>query len=169
MVADLVRLLPALRYNDGQVGIGIDVVSISEFARTLSSRSGCAFVARSFTDHERAYSANRPERLAVRWAAKEAVAKAIGTGFRGIRPSQIEIVHSTTGAPFVRSAESDTWPLYAHTWQWSVTLSHEGDAAIAFALGIPPAATRPGFGYHVDPIHKGVTSAEHPRSTRHQP
>jgi hypothetical protein len=53
----------------------------------------------------------RPERLAARWAAKEAVAKAIGTGFRGLRPRQIEIVHHPWGEPTVdQLSATDPWP-----------------------------------------------------------
>src|SRR5687768_9792578 len=73
--------------------VGLDVVSVAWFARQLRKGEDTAFIRTTFTSSERAYCDGRPERFAVRWAAKEAVAKAIGTGFRGLRPGDIEVLH----------------------------------------------------------------------------
>lgn len=84
----LAGVLTALSLDHGSTRfarVGIDVVSVAWFARQLASHpAGAAPIElSSFTSAERTYCAGRPERYAARWAAKEAVAKAIGTGFRG--------------------------------------------------------------------------------------
>lgn len=122
--------------QSGAVRIGIDVVSISWFARTLAAAAGQALLHTAFTAAERNYCADRPDRYAARWAAKEAVAKAIGTGFRGLRPADIEILHSPNGRPALSPTPGATWPDQAHAWQWALSLCHENDAALAIAVAI---------------------------------
>lgn len=122
----------------GTIAIGIDVVSVEWMARHLTTRAGQALVATRFSPDERLYCDGRPERLAGRWAAKEAVAKAVGTGFRaGLRPLDIEIQHHELGQPLVAPFGGATWPHDAHTWPWNVTICHEGDAAISMVAAVP--------------------------------
>ena len=151
LVADLRRLLERSAPSDRRLRVGADVVSINEFAKLLATRSGQAFLNSRFTQDERAYAAGRCERLAVRWAAKEAVAKAVGTGFRGLKPSQIEIIHADTGEALIRPVGSEAWPYDAHVWDWALTLSHEGDAALAIAVAVVPYTTisNPSHGTHL--------------------
>jgi holo-[acyl-carrier protein] synthase len=141
IAADASRLLEQSLGTHGQVRVGIDVVSISEFGLTMATKGGAAFVRTRFTEAEQAYCEGRPERLAGRWAAKEAVAKAVGTGFRGLRPRQIEIVHQPWGEPTVSRVGNGPWPSGADGWQWSLSLAHEGDAAVAVALAVTDVAT----------------------------
>ena len=123
-----------------RVRVGIDVVCVQGFTRLLESRGGAAFRTSRFTPHELDYCGDRTERLAGRWAAKEAVAKAIGTGFRGLRPSSIEICHQSHGVPLVRRAPgADEWPDGADGWDWAISISHESTAAAAIAVGVSPA------------------------------
>lgn len=140
IAADAARLLAQSDGSHGLIRVGVDVVSISGFGVTMATEGGAAFVRTRFTEAEQAYCEGRPERLAARWAAKEAVAKAIGTGFRGLRPRQIEIVHQPWGEPTVSRGGTDTWPNGADGWQWSLSLAHEGDAAIAVALAVVDVA-----------------------------
>lgn len=122
--------------------VGVDVVSVDWFTRQLRHGDDCAFVRTAFTPAERTYSAGRPERYAARWAAKEAVAKAIGTGFRGLRPGDIEVLHHPDGRAEVVPTVS-AWPNEAHDWVWELTLCHEAGAALAVAVGaIPPPQPR---------------------------
>jgi holo-[acyl-carrier protein] synthase len=136
IAADAARLLEQSAPNGGPIRVGVDVVSISGFEVTMATKGGAAFVRTRFTEAERAYCEERPERLAARWAAKEAVAKAIGTGFRGLRPSQIEIVHQPWGEPTVNRIGDRPWPHGADRWRWSLSIAHEGDAAVAVALAV---------------------------------
>jgi len=84
------------------LGIGADLADIRRIERTLE-RWGERFVARCFTDIERAKSDRRRERAASyakRWAAKEACAKALGTGLRmGVAWREMGVVNLTSGQP----------------------------------------------------------------------
>jgi holo-[acyl-carrier protein] synthase len=83
------------------VGVGLDVVEVAGIAHNTSI-GGDRWLRKVFTDGERHYADGDAERLATRFAAKEAVAKALGTGFRdGISPTTIEIVCDTAGTPTV--------------------------------------------------------------------
>ena len=86
------------------VGIGIDLVDCARIERMLGDHAQ-AFLDRVYTVAEQAYCArsrNRIERLAARYAAKEAVLKALGTGMRdGMSWTEIEVSHDLLGAPVV--------------------------------------------------------------------
>ena len=82
--------------------IGTDIIEIERVAESAKNES---FYKGVFTDCERAYydeHGKRAEILAGLFSAKEAVAKALGTGFSGFRPCDIEIFHTPEGAPKVR-------------------------------------------------------------------
>lgn len=89
----------------GVIGLGIDLVEIPRLAGVIE-RQGDAFLRRIFTEQERAYCSSKSEPAAfyaARFAAKEAVAKAFGTGIgREIGWLDIEVTHLETGAPMVR-------------------------------------------------------------------
>jgi len=139
LVRDVLAAVSAADTCDfGAARVGIDVVSVAWFARTLETTGGRAMALAAFTEAERHYCSGRPDRFAVRWAAKEAVAKAIGTGFRGLRAGDIEVLHHPDGRPALAPAPGSTWPHEAHTWQWSLSLCHEGDAAVALAVALVP-------------------------------
>ena len=85
------------------IGLGSDLCSIERIQASLD-RFGERFEARVFTDVERARAARRPftsaGTLAKRFAAKEAFAKAVGTGFKaGVFMKDIGVVNSPSGAP----------------------------------------------------------------------
>jgi holo-[acyl-carrier protein] synthase len=84
------------------IGIGNDIVDIRRIEATLA-RYGDRFLARVFTDVERAKSDGRAARAASyakRFAAKEACAKALGTGFRhGVRWRDMGVVNLPSGRP----------------------------------------------------------------------
>jgi len=87
------------------VGIGVDIVEPERIGGMIE-RHGERFLKRTFTPDEISYSKGRKravEHFAARWAAKEAVAKALGTGFtRQIAWKDIEIVKDPSGAVGVR-------------------------------------------------------------------
>lgn len=140
IAADAARLLEQSSVVSGPIHVGVDVVSISKFRETITTKGGAAFVRSRFTEAEREYCEGIPERLAARWAAKEAVAKAVGTGFRGLRPGQIEILHQSWGEPVVMRVGTTAWPEDADEWRWALSLAHEGDAAVAVALAVDEKA-----------------------------
>lgn len=95
--------------NDGHfsgeiVGIGTDLTDVVRIRALLEKYSG-AFLKKAFGDVEASYCmslANPAESLAARFAAKEAVAKALGTGFsEGVTPRGIVVVKTSSGAPQV--------------------------------------------------------------------
>lgn len=84
------------------LGVGVDLEEVERLKAAIE-RHGRRFLERVFTSGEIAYverAANRFERYAARFAAKEAAMKAIGTGWaEGVRWSDIEIVNSESGRP----------------------------------------------------------------------
>ena len=70
--------------------LGIDIIRVSRIRAALD-RFGPRFSRRVLTDAERRYVRDRPETMAGRWAAKEAVSKVLGLGVRGIGWRDIEI------------------------------------------------------------------------------
>ena len=117
-------------------GLGCDLCAISRMEKIMADGR---FLHRYFTDGERAYIAARArgaQTAAGIFAAKEALVKALGTGFaQGIMPEQIEVTHTDSGQPGARL----TGAAQARLEQMGggrilLSLSHEGDTAIAFAL-----------------------------------
>ncbi|HET9159907.1 MAG TPA: holo-ACP synthase [Caulobacteraceae bacterium] len=83
------------------VGIGADLCDIRRIDQTLE-RFGERFTGRCFTDIERARSDRKPDRAASyakRFAAKEACAKALGVGIRGIAWRDMGVVNQRSGRP----------------------------------------------------------------------
>ena len=85
------------------IGLGSDLCNIDRIQNSLD-RFGDRFLARVFTDVERAKAERRPftraGTLAKRFAAKEAFSKAVGTGFRrGVYMKDIGVANLTSGAP----------------------------------------------------------------------
>jgi holo-[acyl-carrier protein] synthase len=113
---------------------GVDVIEIRRIRAALD-RHGRRFLQRVYTDREIACYGGRVSSLAARWAAKEAVAKALGMGIGVIRWRDIEILNGDDGAPVlhlhgaaaVRAAELGLS-------SWSLSLSHTHELAIAFVV-----------------------------------
>lgn len=83
------------------LGLGLDLVEIERIQRAVE-RHGAAFLDRVFTPAEQETYRGNYARLAARWAAKEAVAKAFGTGLgAAMNWNEIGVVSAANGAPFV--------------------------------------------------------------------
>ena len=80
------------------VGTGTDMVEMERLQKACEKQ---AFLRRVYTEEERRQSGGRVSRLAGDFAVKEAVAKALGTGFRGFMPDDIEVLRDELGKPFV--------------------------------------------------------------------
>ena len=81
--------------------IGTDIVEVARIREAIE-RYGARFLDRVYTPYEQQACKKNAERLAARFAGKEAVMKALGTGARGISWKEIEIAHEPTGKPLVR-------------------------------------------------------------------
>lgn len=125
------------------VGIGSDLCNIDRIAASLE-RFGERFERRCFTEVERAKAARRPftkaGTYAKRFAAKEAFAKAVGTGIaRGVHWRDIGVVNGPTGAPTLCLANGAAERLAAmtpaeHRMVVHVTLTDDHPWAQAFVL-----------------------------------
>lgn len=86
------------------LGIGTDIIECLRIAQMIE-RHGELFIRRVYTDHEIAYCSTKKsatQHYAGRWAAKEAVLKALGTGWRrGISWRDIEVRNQASGAPTI--------------------------------------------------------------------
>ena len=94
--------------------------------------------ARLFTSSEIEYCGSRPERLAARFAAKEAVLKALGSGkVAGMRWHDVEVVSSATGRPVVRlDGAVAELARRSGVREVEISLSHTRDLAIAQAVAV---------------------------------
>lgn len=119
------------------LGVGVDLCGIARIERAIEKEH---FYERVFTPEERAYldqkGKSRAQSAAAMFAAKEAVAKALGTGFSGgVMPWNISVVHNEKGAPAAElsgAAKERLEQIGGAGVQ--ISLSHEGDSAIAFAV-----------------------------------
>ena len=115
---------------------GIDMIEIERIARALN-RFGARFANRIFTVEEQKHCHGRVPSLAGRFAVKEAVAKALGTGIGDMRWLDIEVINDERGRPQLHLHNN------AHTiaqaqglTTWSISLAHTETHAIATAVGI---------------------------------
>jgi holo-[acyl-carrier protein] synthase len=127
---------------EGTTELGIDIIRISRIAETLE-RFGDRFSKRVLTPAEEAYVRNRPQTMAGRWAAKEAVSKVLGLGVRGIGWRDIEVERLPTGAPAVRlHGRAAKRAEQLEMGRIAVSISHEAEYAVAIAYGVRTAGGR---------------------------
>src|SRR5690606_5940843 len=113
---------------------GVDIIEVERIARAME-RHGARFGARFFTARELRYCEGRPERLAGRFAVKEAVAKALGTGIGDVRWTEIEVVCDGRGRPeLVLHDSARDLAASLGLNQWSISISHTKTYAIGFAV-----------------------------------
>lgn len=116
-------------------GLGSDIVEIKRIKET-HQRHGKRFLNRLFTSNEQNYCLQYTpphERLAGRFAAKEAISKALGTGFNeNLSWQDIEIVNDSFGKPLVKLSKKAN--IYFNSPQILLSISHCKDYAIAFAI-----------------------------------
>ena len=120
------------------IGIGTDLVEIERFRQSLERSPGIR--ERTFTAAECAYADARhdpAERYAVRWAAKEAVMKAMGVGLGGVAMSDIEVVRADSGEPsIVLHDTAATKATELGITSWKITLTHTESLAQAIAVAL---------------------------------
>ncbi len=122
--------------------LGIDIIRVSRITASLA-RFGDRFTKRVLTPAEAAYVRNRPETLAGRWAAKEAVSKVLGLGVRGIGWRDIEVERLPTGQPAIRlHGRAARRATQLGMNRIAVSISHEAEFAVAIAYGVRTAGGR---------------------------
>ena len=114
---------------------GIDIIEIARIGEVLN-KYGVRFLNRIYTDSEQKYCKGRAAQLASRFAAKEAVMKALGTGIRGVGWKYIEIKRERGGPPYIQlhgrgQARASKMGLS----EISLSLSHSNDFAVASVVG----------------------------------
>ena len=114
---------------------GVDIIEIERIERALA-KFGARFLGRVYTPLETAFCRGRVSELAARFAAKEAVMKALGTGARGVAWREIEVLPNHRGKPLVylhgRAAKRAE---RIELEELDISLSHSRDFAVAFVVG----------------------------------
>ena len=122
----------------GVLGLGVDIVEIDRMAAALARRP--RLKERLFSEEEREYcdKRTRPEvHYALRFAAKEAVLKALGTGFRGMRFCDVEVARETSGRPVPRlSGRAAERAAELGVIEMHLSLSFTHTTAVASAVAI---------------------------------
>ena len=121
----------------GIVGIGTDLCAVSRIEKAIEKEH---FYVRVYLEGERAYletkGKGKAQSAAAMFAAKEAVAKALGTGFaKGVAADLIEVTHDESGAPGIclHGTAAQRMEEMGGS-RVLLSLSHEGDMAMAFAV-----------------------------------
>jgi len=133
-IADLQSVLPGL-------SVGTDLVEVARVARVID-RHGARFLRRVFTPAELAAcgagepgAALRVESLAARWAAKEAAAKALGTGIGHVTWLEIEVLQDGAGCPSLQlHGRAAALAAEKGLARWALSLAHDGGLALAFVV-----------------------------------
>ena len=130
---------------DGAVGLGVDIVDIARMRRILERTP--SFARKVYSDEERAYCLDKatPEvHFATRFAAKEAVVKALGTGFsEGIGVRDIEVRRTSKGRPYVvLSGRAKEVARELGVRELPISLSYTHTEAVACAMAITEASVR---------------------------
>jgi len=116
------------------LAVGADLVEIARIA-DMVERYGARFTERVFTPGELADCWGRAASLAARWAAKEAVAKALGTGIGRVGFCDIEVMRDGTGRPtLMLHGAAAVLAEELGLRRWTVSLAHDGGLALAFVV-----------------------------------
>jgi holo-[acyl-carrier protein] synthase len=119
----------------GVLTTGVDIIEIDRVRRAFE-RHGGRFLERVYTVPEVAFCRGRVPELAVRFAAKEAVMKALGTGVRGVAWREIEVLPNRRGKPLVFLHERAQHRARAiGLGALEISLTHSNDFAIAVVVG----------------------------------
>lgn len=116
------------------LAVGVDMIEIARIERG-AARHGQRFLDRFFTEQEQGYCNGRADSLAGRFAVKEAVAKALGTGIGDIRWVEVEVVCDDRGKPeLVLHDAAAALAAEMGLHQWAISLSHTDTHAIGMAV-----------------------------------
>jgi holo-[acyl-carrier protein] synthase len=115
--------------------VGIDIIEIDRVADVIA-RHGDRFLHKVYTDDEIAHCRGRISELAARFAAKEAVMKALGTGIRGVGWKEIEVLPNRRGKPLVfLYGRGAARAKHIELRGLEISLTHSKEYAIASVVG----------------------------------
>jgi holo-[acyl-carrier protein] synthase len=115
---------------------GVDLLEIPRLEAAIE-RHGERFLARIFTPTEREQCGLNYASLAARFAAKEAVAKALGTGLGAVAFTDIEIARGKSGEPLLKlSGQALAVADELQLTEWAISLSHTREYAVASVVAI---------------------------------
>jgi holo-[acyl-carrier protein] synthase len=118
---------------------GIDIIEIKRI-QAACERHGERFLRRVFTPREITECGGRAEALAVRFAAKEAVVKALGTGIGPVSWLEVETLHHRSGEPYlILNGRAELVASSLGLTQWAVSLSHSQEMATALVVAMGDA------------------------------
>jgi holo-[acyl-carrier protein] synthase len=123
---------------------GVDIIEIERIDRAIL-RHGNRFFDRFFTSRELIESGGRTPALAARYAAKEAVAKALGTGIGKVGWKEIEVINGPDRQPLLwlhGRAQEEARLLGLEAWSLSLSHTHEHAVAFVTALQSPGARSQ---------------------------
>jgi len=121
------------------LSVGVDIVELDRIQRAVE-RHGERFLRRIYTSEELARYRDRLPELAARFAAKEAVSKALGVGLnhistQGVGWQEVEVLPDPLGKPLVGLAgRAQELAERQGLRQWAISLSHGRDYAVAFVV-----------------------------------
>jgi holo-[acyl-carrier protein] synthase len=117
------------------ISVGTDIIEINRIEQAMLSWQD-SFLRRIYTEAELESCQNRASSLAARFAAKEAIMKALGTGAKGISWRDIEILSNSDGAPVVQlHARARSKAEENGIAKFSVTMSHCKEYAVSVVIG----------------------------------
>ena len=117
------------------IGIGTDIIEINRIEKVIMRTS--SFIEKSFTNNEIEYfklKGLKGNVIAGNFAAKEAISKALGTGFRGFGLQDIEILRDELGKPVANLSHKIYKLLDIKEFKIHVSISHSNENAIAYAV-----------------------------------
>ncbi|MCB8979189.1 MAG: holo-ACP synthase [Ardenticatenaceae bacterium] len=118
------------------LAVGVDMIEIARVERGIQ-RHGDRFLRRIFTEQEIAYCNGRMPSLAGRFAIKEAVSKALGTGIGDIGWTDVEVVCDGRGKPQLVLHNEASELATSKGWAtWDISLSHTETHAIGFVVAM---------------------------------
>jgi holo-[acyl-carrier protein] synthase len=115
---------------------GVDIIEVERLERGMT-RHGARFLDRFFTAREQDQCAGRAASLAGRFAVKEAVAKALGTGIGDIAWKEVEIVNDERGRPLLMlHGAAARLAAERGLGHWAISLSHAATHAVGLAVAL---------------------------------
>ena len=116
------------------VGIGVDSIEISRVVKEMEKEH---FLHRIFTEREISQLDSSKRRGAYDFAGKEAVVKALGTGFDGMEAGDIEILRNDKGAPYVvLQGKAKAYADQLGIDEWKISVTNTKELATAFVVAL---------------------------------